>query len=47
MSVFCPVSMLPNGGGKAAVFVFAALVVLAIAAAQTKQPATPTTPNAK
>lgn len=46
MSVPCPVSMLPGGGGKpAAVFVMAVLVVWAIAAAQAqKQAASPTQP---
>jgi len=36
--------MLP-GGGKAAAFVLATLIVLAIAAAQGKQPTTPAQPQ--
>lgn len=42
MSIPCPVSMLPGGAGKAGAIVFAALVLLAIAASQNK-PTTPTT----
>lgn len=41
MSIPCPVPMLPGGSGKAAAFVLAALIVLAIAAAQSNRPATP------
>ncbi len=37
MSIPCPVSMLPGSGGKAAVFVIAALIALAIAANATKK----------
>lgn len=44
MSIPCPVSMLPGGGGKSAAFVLAALIVLAIAAAQGKQPVKPVQP---
>lgn len=41
MSTLCPVSMIPGGGngGKAAMFVIAALVVLALSAKGKQQPA--------
>lgn len=45
MSIPCPVSMLPGSGGKAGVFVLAALIVLAIAASQSKKPAIPSQPS--
>lgn len=46
MSIPCPVSMLSGGGGKpAAVFAMAVLVVWALAAAQSKQHATPAQPQ--
>lgn len=46
MSIPCPVSMLTGGSGKpAAVFVMAVLVVWAIAAAQSRQPANPIKPR--
>ncbi len=45
MSIPCPVSMLPGSGGKAAVFVLAALVVLAIAASQAKKSITTAQPG--
>lgn len=41
MSVPCPVPMLPGGSGKAAAVVLGALVVLAIAARASAQPAQP------
>lgn len=47
MSIPCPVSMLPaaSGGGKTVAFVIAALVVLAIAANSSAQPALPAQPK--
>ena len=39
MSAPCPVSMLTGGGGKVGLAVLATLIVLALAAAQSKKPA--------
>lgn len=41
MSAPCPVSMLTGGGSKIGIVVLGALVVLALAAAQSKKPVTP------